>query len=620
MVQVAEINPVFKYIVWVIPSSVLLIVPSFSDPINLPKLLILLPLTLMSLVSYLALLKYSVSRPLFKEQRVIILLYALLGLGITISGFLGSNNSVRILLGAEGRNNGLIYYLCAILLSIILLTLTIGNIEFTYLNIVIQWTSVLFAFYCFIQLLDLDFVSWNNPYSKIIGTLGNPNFSSSALAIFSVYWMYYFVFREKRLNWSGLSSLSMSILMLFLSWSTQSLQGLIVFASGMGLIIFIYLREKSSSSLFPFLWLIGGGVSLLLVFSAFLGLGPFGSSLEQYTLKLRGWYAYFGVRAMIESPWTGVGADNYVSAFRRFRTEEFVSQYGSALSANNAHSTPIQLGASFGLVVFVLYCFLQFLILYKGLRILSYREVQIPSLKVLAIVWILIFSQSLLSIEIIGLGILNWILGAFLLSVNLGRKTNSEEIEKKSRKNRNLFSFPAWTGALGIASGALGAIVFAPFSIEDRAYLNLSMIQVNSPESKEFASKNFDQLSALTLSYPEKVDKILGNMIQAGLNSEAESVARNLYGLDDSDVYSINLLANLYRSSGDSLAEIKLRERARELDPWNERLEFSLAQLYAETSDAAKLKESVERIKAINPESMEYQEASLLLTNLTANP
>jgi len=234
--------------------------------------------------------------------------------------------------------------------------------------------------------------------------------------------------------------------------------------------------------------------------------------------------------------------------------------------------------------------------------------------------WILIFSQSLLSIEIIGLGILNWILGAFLLSVNAGGRFDSEEIEKKSKKNKNSASLPAWTGALGIASGALGAIVFVPVSIEDRAYINLSIVQVNSPESKEFAVKNFSQLSAFTLSYPEKVDKILGNMIQAGLNSEAESVATNLYGLDESDVYSINLLANLYRSSGDSLAEIRLRERARELDPWNEKLEFSLAQLYAKKNEATKLKESVERIKLINPESMEYQEASLLLTNLTANP
>lgn len=618
--QVNEINPVFKYIVWTLPASILLIVPSFSDPINLPKLLILLPLTLMSLVLFVALRKHRVSRLLDGEQRSFMLLYGLLALVMLISGLLGSDNFIRVFLGAEGRNNGLIYYLCAIVLSLILLRLPIGTLEYAYLDKVVKWTSVFFTIYCVMQLMDLDFVSWNNPYNKIIGTLGNPNFSSSALAIFSVYWMYHFVFKGNKFVWSRLSSLGMSILMLFLSWSTQSLQGLIVFASGMGLIVFIYLRERLSSHLVPFLWLIGGGVSLLLAFISFLGLGPLGSSLEQYTLKLRSWYAYFGMQAMIESPWTGFGVDNYIAAFRRFRTEEFVSQYGSALSANNTHSTPIQIGASFGLVVFVIYCLLQILILFKALKILSHRTNEFPSVKVIALLWILIFSQSLLSIEIIGLGILNWILGAFLLSVNLGGRFDSGEIDKKTKSSRNSVKLPAWTGALGIASGVLGAIVFIPVSIEDKAYINLSMVQVNTPESKEFAVKDFYKLSALTLSYPEKVDRILGNVIQAGLNSEAESVARNLYGLDENDVYSVNLLANLYRISGDSRAEMRLRERARELDPWNEKLEFSLAQLYAETRDATKLKETVERIKAINPKSMEYQGASLLLTNLTTNP
>lgn len=618
--QVNEINPVFKYIVWTLPATILLIVPSFSDPINLPKLLILFPLTLMSLVLFGALRKHRVSRHLNGEQGAILLLYGLLALAMLVSGLLGNNNFIRVLLGADGRNNGLIYYLCAIILSVILLRLTIGTFEYAYLDKVVRWTSAFFAIYCVTQLLDLDFVSWNNPYNRIIGTLGNPNFSSSALAVFSVYWMYHFVFNGERFKWSGLSSLSMSIMMLFLSWSTQSLQGVIVFAAGMGLIVFVYLRERLFSFLIPSLWLIGGGVAFLLAFISFLGLGPLGSLLEQYTLKLRGWYAYFGIRAMIESPWTGFGVDNYVGAFRKFRTEEFVSQYGSALSANNTHSTPIQVGASFGLVVFVLYCLLQGLILFKAFKVLSIRADKIPSVKVMALIWILIFLQSLLSIEIIGLGIMNWILGAFLLSVNVGGRIDSEVIEKKSKKIRNSVQLPAWTSALGIASGALGALVFVPVSIEDRAYVNLSAVQVSTPESKGYVVKNFDKLGALTLSYPEKLDRILDSMIQAGLNSEADSVVRNLYGLDESNVFSVLLLANLYRNSGDLLAEIRLREQARELDPWNEKIEFSLAQLYAETRDATKLKESVERIKAINPESTVYQEASLLLTNLSTSP
>lgn len=615
-----KLNPVFRYVFFAIPTSILFIIPSFSDPINLPKLLILIPVTLITIVIFYALRKHPGISAKPNGSRGQLAIYIFLGLGMITFGFLGSDNLVRILFGAEGRNNGLIYYLIAIILSIMILRLSIGAIEIKHLNSVITWTSIVFSSYCLIQVFNLDFLTWNNPYNRVIGTLGNPNFSSAALAIFAVFWLYRSIFEDEKIRRLMLIRLGVSTLMLYLSWSTQSLQGLVVFAAGLGLIGFVYIREKLTSPWIPYSALFIGAVGLVFAFATFLGLGPLGNNFEQYTLKLRGWYASFGIRAMVDSPWTGVGVDNYVSAFRMYRTEEFVSQYGSSLSVNNAHSTPVQIGVSFGVLVFVAYCLLQLLVLFKAFKFLNSRCHVIPQIKVISILWILVFAQSILSIEIIGLGILNWLLGAFILSVNPDFIVFDEISQKKHDKAKKSFHFPVWTGALAIASGTIGSLVFIPISIEDKAYVVLAYGQFNDSLGNAIVKENYAHLSDFTLLYPEKLDKIYANMLKAGLSEEAENVVKDLYLSETKNVYAMHLLANFYRKSGNLTGELRLRERIRQLDPWNLQLELALAQVYSELGDVEKLRVSIERIKNTGPESSEYQEATSLLSKLTYNP
>jgi tetratricopeptide (TPR) repeat protein len=177
-----------------------------------------------------------------------------------------------------------------------------------------------------------------------------------------------------------------------------------------------------------------------------------------------------------------------------------------------------------------------------------------------------------------------------------------------------------WTGALAIASGTIGLLVFIPVSKEDRAYVALAFTQFNDSQGKEVIKEHYSRLSDFTLLYPEKLDKIVGNLVQGGLSEEVGIAAKNLYANDTNDVFAINLLASYYRNYGELTNELNLRERIRQLDPWNEKLEFALAQVYADLGDVVKLKVSIERLKSLGPDSVEYQEATLLLEKLTANP
>lgn len=615
-----ELNPAFKYAIFSIPATVLFIAPGYTDPINLPKVLLLLPFTISAIVLFFALKNYRKSRVNSKSDKFLLAIYSLLALAMLASGFLGSQNYIRILFGATGRNNGLIYFLAAISLAVVLMRLVIQELEVRYLNRVLIWSSLAFAFYCAMQFFDLDPVAWDNPYSRVIGTLGNPNFSASALASFAAFWLYLFFRADgQKLNVRALF-IPPALTMVFLSWSTESIQGLMVFALGASLIIYMAIREKYSSSLIPYLFFLGGGLVLAIVFTSFLGIGPLGGTLEQYTLKLRGWYASFGIIAMLDSPLTGVGVDNYVTAFRTFKSEEFVLRYGSELTTNNAHSTPAQIGATFGLAVFLLYCLLQLWILLRALKVISSRDTSQFYLKGVALMWILIFSQSLLSIEIIGLGVMNWVLGAIVLSATSIRANpeNLEEI-RTGKKQRNQ-SLPAWTGSLTIASLLIGSILVVPVSREDKAFQNLAFIQVADEQSKAIVRQEFEKLSNLTLLYPNKIDAIAANIFKAGMSSELERVAENLYRVDKNEAYAASVLATYYQNTGQVNKELEIRERIRVLDPWNSKLELSLARAYAASGQIIKLQESVDRLKSIAPLSEDYQQALSLLKEPLVNP
>jgi hypothetical protein len=617
-----EINKIFKYSVFSIPATILFILPSYTDPINLPKLLVLIPFAATTIILFLFLRKYQVAEIRSKFTSKVTALYLILALSMLVSGYLGSSNYIRVLFGTFGRNNGLIYYISAIAICVILLLIVIRESEFNYLFGVISFTSLVFGSYSLIQLFDLDPVSWSNPYNRVIGTLGNPNFSSSVLAIFSVFWLYS-LYRSNNVHTiKRLSYFVIAIVFAFLSWATASIQGILVIGLGIALIGYIAIRERVSSPIVPYLFFLGGGSFLSVIFVSFLGIGPLGNILEQYTLKLRAWYAFFGFRAMIDSPWTGFGVDNYVGAFRIFRNEAFVSQYGWGLTSNNAHSTPFQIGASFGLPVFLLYCLIHLLVLYRALKIINSRKSSIPNsyLKGISVIWLLVFSQSLLSIEIIGLGIMNWILGALILSSAKYQEINAPiEIGSKERKARAK-PLPVWTGPLTICSLLIGLAPAVPVSREESAFQQISFTQIVDEKSKAIVEENLGELSNLTLYYPNKVDGILINLYKADKIEEIESIIDNIYRVDSDDAYVADLKATFFQNTNQVVEEVKVRERIRRIDPWNVKLELALAQAYSKIGDAKKLQESVDRMYRLDPDSTEYQQGLSLIENKSFTP
>ena len=618
MALVQEIHPAYRYAFLALPATVLLIIPSFDDPINIPKVMALVIFAFTSTVLYIALRKVTPKKIETRASRIYLALYLLLAISMVISGFIGSQNYIQILFGTVGRNNGLIYYLSALVIVLVVLRLMIGVREIEYAYRILILTSLPFAIYSTMQYLDLDPVAWNNPYSKVIGTLGNPNFSASALAIFSVFWLYLFSRSNSKNLALKLSMLIASLVMAFLSWSTESLQGLVVIGLGFALVGYIQIRQRSSNKAIPIVFFGVTALGLVISFASFLGFGPLGNLLEQYTLKLRGWYALIGLRAMIDSPWTGVGVDSYVHAFRSSRGDEFVSQYGATLANNNAHSTPAQVGATFGVIVFMLYSLIHLLVLYRALQIINSRSENQIQLKGIAIIWILVFSQSLLSIEIIGLGVMNWVLGALILSSQSANTEQDKTVKEKSGKKVKAENYPAWVGSLTIAALLLGSIPLILISREDRAFVNISRLEITNQAGRYFVKQNFPKLSDFTLLSAQKVDKLVGSLYRSDMFIDVERIATKLYEVSPDDAFAGDLLATYYTNTGRTDEEIEIREKLRNQDPWNYLLELALARAYARAGRTSDLEKSVAIIKRLAPESSEYGQAKALLDSATS--
>ena len=621
--RAAEISSPLKFGFWVIPLTILIILPGFVDPINLPKLVVLWVVAFTSVALMFFLRKFVRSSAKSLTRTVAFWLYFAIAASMLISGILGSQNYIRIFFGAPGRNNGLIYYFAVMAIALVILGNALGRVELDYLYKNIAITSILFGFYCSLQFLNLDPVKWSNPYNRVIGTLGNPNFSSAALAIFSVFWMYRAFENSAQSKKAQVLQFSVSFILAFLAWSTRSLQGFVIVIVGFFIVAYIKLVSRVKSRRIPQV-VMGGGIALLVFsFSSFIGIGPLGSQLEQYTLKLRATYASIGLKAMLESPMTGIGADNYNSAFRLYRSQEFVAQYGIGLNSDNAHSTPAQIGATFGLLVFSLYLALQFVILVKAFRILNSRDENVRHLKLVAILWLLVFAQSILSIEIIGLGVMNWILGAVILSgIRSAEDGLNERVKsEKSGKTIKKTTAPAWVGSLTILTSLLAASPALYITREDTAYKNVFALQMqNSEEDKKWVRDQFAKLSAFTLDEPSKVSRILENMYNAGMTTEIEQVIKNVYEKNKKDVYANELMATYFRNYGEIDSEIKTREALRKLDPQNFQLELNLARAYFVKKDLIKLKQSVLLVQKLSPNSEEAKSAAQLLAQFDSQP
>lgn len=436
--------------------SIFLLIDQVSDPVNVTKMGALV------VVAFgLAGVLFFKSFGLIWQDSKVAVIVALSFVIFAISAVVNSESPfTQNFYGTYGRNTGFLTYLALTLVFLASLTLRRGD-SFKYILWGLLAAGVINVLYGAWTLVFGDFVSWNNPYDRILGTFGNPNFIGAFLGIFASILVAFLLKPETSIavRLLGLVLLVMTFLEIK---SSQAVQGIVVSGGGIALVLFYYLRSRFSKWTVPVIYLGSVGVVGFFALMGALQKGPLTDIVYKTSVSLRGEYWSAGIEMARTHPFTGVGMDAYGDWFRRSRDAQAMILPGPNTVTNAAHNVFIDILAYGGFPLFFAFIAIFVLSLIAAIR-LTFVEKKFNFVRVgLIITWICYNVQALISINQIGLAVWGWVSSGALIAYELStRKSDETEAvktpQRKLQKNNSMIS-PQLLAGLGMVVGILIAI------------------------------------------------------------------------------------------------------------------------------------------------------------------
>ena len=452
-------------------TTVFILTGSVSDPVNLTKLLIVgafagaigLALGLKGFQSALR------EAPLFNTSILVFLVLA------TFSTILSEAPLVQNLYGVYGRNNGLIMYLA---MGIFAIASTILSSKKHLEKILISFAlagAVNLVYGGWVAIFG-DFIAWNNIYGNLLGTFGNPNFMGSFLGMLFGIILAYTVAPTLniKLRFVGFFLLGLTF---FEITETSAVQGVVLSGGAIFLCGFFWIWKQLQNKVLLIIYSLLGSILGLLATLGALQIGPLTSLVYKRSVSLRGAYWNAGIETGMNNLVSGAGMDSFGNWYRRTRSLNAVTDTpGAEVTTNAAHNVPIDFFANGGIPLALAYLVLTIATLVSIYKI-SMREKKYDPLTVALIIgWICYQTQSIISINQIGLAIWGWVFsGAIIALERLTRtETDSENISNKvtlakSKQKKNISNFDA-TGLRALLGMAIGIMLFIPPFSADLSY------------------------------------------------------------------------------------------------------------------------------------------------------
>lgn len=527
------------------------------DPINPPKFL--------ALVSFAALLggQLLISKSLwdFKTFRIAYFLSLTFALLLILNLFFTSGDVWRKLFGAFGRNTGVLTYFALLTLLIVSFAAAKGS-NLTKVSNYIKWTGAVSLAYGLIQFIGLDPFDWSNPYSPVFGFLGNPNFHSSFVAMFAVMTFTNFLSSgnssKVRLIYLGITLLSLGSI-----YTTKSQQGFLVFAAGILIPGYVFLRNRLNRiqriTAYSFVLMMGFGSIL-----GMLQIGPLAKFLYKESVTYRGDYWNAGWGMATENPLLGVGFDQYGNWYRRFRSLEATLRRGPEMTSNAAHNVFIDFAASGGFILLCVYIAFVVLTIKAITKIL--KNSNLDSKEVIAIIgmWVAYQAQSVISINQIGLAIWGWVLSGLIIgySMSLGQDDSSKNDVTKNVgpriKSPSVQTLGASQFMYSLLFFLVGTVISAPVLLSSINYKN----------ALESSNQERIVASAFLKPYEEtRMGEVALILNQNNLNKESLALTQKIVARYPDSFEGWRLISQLSPEGSEEKAQA-IREMKR-LDPLN---------------------------------------------------
>jgi O-antigen ligase len=460
---------------WGLIAATLLVTPLWSlDPINPIKMLVVVPVGFMCLGLVLA-NRGSVAWGKFKVSFGLITGFIVWQvLVVLISG----GEIYQQLFGSNGRNTGLITYAAFSLIFV-------GSIIASSPAVISRLMLVIFVVgttsltYGVIQALGGDPFDWVNAYSPVIGFLGNPNFQSSLLGVFGAIVSGQFFAKGVKVQSKAVIGLYL-LVTLYVIKETQSQQGFLVLALGIGVVVGLYVLQLNRS-----LGIAYGLLSVVGFFAVLIGTlnkGPLASILYKDSVTYRGDYWRAGWNMTLDNPIFGVGMDSYGDWYRRSRTLAATLRRGPDTTSNAAHNVYLDISSYGGFPLLIIYVVLMVLVVVSAHKVLKRSTGFNPVFAGLIGGWVAFQAQSIISINQIGLAIWGWVLSGLIIGYEVNTR-NSVVVEQSSKKGR-VAGKPAQSSAGSVVAlfvaFVLGVLVGMPPYVASAKYK--SALQTGDPK------------------------------------------------------------------------------------------------------------------------------------------
>ena len=540
--------------------ATILITPGqLFDPINLPKLAVIAIggfLALGTLIDNPKLLSSSKYRKVFVWA-------VLFNLHMVLVMFISKTNNVEEFFGVDGRSTGFLAYLS---LSVLLLAGAIGSSP-NLLSIVFKaliLAGFLSTMYGLLQFAKLDPVDWSNPYNPILGFLGNPNFQSSFIGMYSIA-LIATVLSNSIDSKIRLASIGLVLVNVFLIVSSDSQQGLLVLVGGSAIVLWIWLSKSRFKKFTPsyLAILVLGFCGVVL---GTLNKGPLAGVLYKPSVTYRGDYWEAGLNITTQNPIFGVGLDNYGSWYRRARSIEATLRRGPDVTSNAAHNVFLDMSSNGGVPMLLLYLFMVLLVFSAIIKLSKRSQGFNPVLFGLIGVWIAYLAQSVISLNQLGLAVWGWIISGLIIGYEINTRGNDaveQAIVSKGKNVRKVVSQKISTSTVVITliCGIIGGILVAPALV------------ASSKVKSALMSRTAESIAASAKAWPRSsgVQTELAVLLsQSNFNNLALEIL-NQGIIDSPDTYQMWLaLSNLKSATPEQVEEAK--RQMKRLDPLNPNL------------------------------------------------
>jgi len=458
-----------SYVLVAVTAVTLLVTPFNSlDAVSLPKLCLLIVLAFVAIGLVL-------SKSLFlqdKKFRVPLIVVGAFILQLALVLLVDKSDFAFKFYGTPYRNTGFVAYLSLSFLLVASMASS-GHLLIKRYSWALVYVGTVLALYGVAQFKGYDFYQFNNSYaSNVFGSFGNPNFQSAFMGIAGATALTLAVFSSLRI-YLKIALVAYTVLSIY-NVSVSSQQGYLNLLAGFAAAAIVFLFQKEYQ---VFGW---GALGLFIIgiFLVLLGImdkGPLAETIYKSSLQARAYYWRGAINLLIDYPFFGIGMDGFGDRYRR-------SWPGVSGRTDTAHNIPLDIGASGGIPLLLLYLIIVALAFYAILKVvMRKREFDVYFAAIVA-AWVAYQAQSLISINQLGLGVWGWSLTGLLIGYEINTRDSllvgsQRDIRKGKSVNEKLSA-----GALVltfVTSGIGLAIALPPYLAANKFYKALQSGDAN---------------------------------------------------------------------------------------------------------------------------------------------